>query len=113
LHGGELLTQYAFEAARAPTPRRHDIALAAYDRCLRHAFRGKRLVERIVGTAVAFPSLLDRTARVLAHRRDMADLLVGVTGDFVPPSGPALASSSPLPPPRIPARACEAPRLPW
>ncbi|MCC6770504.1 MAG: FAD-dependent monooxygenase [Gemmatimonadaceae bacterium] len=85
LHGGELLTQYAFEAARAPTTRRHDIALAAYDRCLRHAFRGKRLVERIVGTAVAFPSLLDRTARVLAHRRDMADLLVGVTGDFVPP----------------------------
>ncbi len=84
LRGGELLTGYAFEAARATTGRRHDIALAAYDRALRDAFRGKRLVERLVGTAVAFPSLLNRVANVLSERRDMADLLVGVTGDFVP-----------------------------
>lgn len=86
LRGGELLTGYAFEAARATTTHRHDIALAAYDRALRDAFRGKRLVERAVGTAVAFPALLNRAASVLSHRRDMADLLVGVTGDFVPPS---------------------------
>ena len=85
LRGGELLTSYAFEAARATTTRRQDIALAAYDRCLRDAFRGKRLVERAVGTAVAFPALLNRAASVLARQRDMADLLVGVTGDFVPP----------------------------
>ncbi len=85
LRGGELLTPYAFEAARATTARRHDIALAAYDRCQRDAFRGKRLVERLVGTAVAVPWILDRAARALVARRDMADLLVGVTGDFVPP----------------------------
>lgn len=85
LRGGELLVSYAFDAVRAATTRRHDIALAAYDRSLRDAFRGKRLVERAVGTAVAFPPLLNRVARVLAERRDMADLLVGVTGDFVPP----------------------------
>jgi len=84
LRGGELLTTYAFEAARARTTARHDVALAAYDRCRRDAFRGKWLVERVVGTAVAFPALLNRAARVLSRRRDMADLLVGVTGDFVP-----------------------------
>lgn len=85
LRGAELLIGYAFEAARARDARRHDIALAAWDRCLQEEFRGKRLVERAVGTAVAFPALLNRAARVLARRRDMADLLVGVTGDFVPP----------------------------
>lgn len=84
LRGGELLTTYAFEAARARTTAKHDVALAAYDRCRRDAFRGKWLVERVVGTAVAFPAMLNRAARVLSRRRDMADLLVGVTGDFVP-----------------------------
>jgi len=84
LRSGELLTSYAFEAARAASPRRQDIALAAYDRALRDTFRAKRLVERLIGTAVAFPALFDRAANVLAKRRDMADLLVGVTGDFVP-----------------------------
>ena len=29
---------------------------------------------------------MNRAARALTKRRDMADLLVGVTGDFVPPS---------------------------
>ena len=85
LRGGELLTPYAFEGVRAATARTRDVALAAYDRCLRDAFRGKRLVERAVGTAVAFPTLFNRAAQVLSRRRDMADLLVGVTGDFVPP----------------------------
>lgn len=85
LRGGELLTGYAFEGVRAAGARRRDIALEAYDRALRDAFRGKRAVERLVGTAVAFPALLDRAAAVLSTRRDMADLLVGVTGDFVPP----------------------------
>jgi menaquinone-9 beta-reductase len=42
------------------------------------------MVERIIGTAIAFPLLIDRAAKVLSRRRDMADLLVGVVGDFVP-----------------------------
>lgn len=84
LRGGELLVGYAVDAARAASAQRHRIALEAWDRCLRDAFRGKRLVERAVGTAVAFPALFNRVATVLARRRDMADLLVGVTGDFVP-----------------------------
>ena len=43
------------------------------------------MVERMIGTAVAFPALLERAAAVLSRDRRMADLLVGVTGDFVPP----------------------------
>jgi len=84
IRGAELLTTYAFDAARAVTPRRRDVALAAWDRCQRDAFRGKRWVERAIGSAVASPLLFNHAARVLARRRDMADLLVGVAGDFVP-----------------------------
>jgi flavin-dependent dehydrogenase len=83
LRGAELLTPYAFEAARA-SPQRHDVALAAYDRCRGAAFRGKWAVERMVGSAVGVPWLLNRAAAALSRQRDMADLLVGVTGDFVP-----------------------------
>ncbi len=85
LRGGELLLPYAVEAVRAPDARRADIALAAYERCRRHEFGGKWMVERIVGAAVTYPAVLNRAARTLARRRDMADLFVGVTGDFVPP----------------------------
>jgi flavin-dependent dehydrogenase len=83
LRGAELLTPYAFDAVRAGTAAR-DVALAAYDRCRRTEFAGKWAVERLVGTAVGFPRLFIRAASVLASRRDMADLFVGVTGDFVP-----------------------------
>ena len=38
------------------------------------------------GAVVGSPRLMNRCARVLAARKDMADLLVGVTGDFVPAS---------------------------
>jgi geranylgeranyl reductase family protein len=85
LRGGELLLPYAVEAARATTTRRADIALEAYERCRKHEFTGKWIVERIVGAATAYPAVMNRAARTLARRRDMADLFVGVTGDFVPP----------------------------
>ena len=85
LRGGELLLPYAIEAARAPTARKADVALEAYERCRRHEFTGKWIVERIVGAATAYPAVMNRAARTLARRRDMADLFVGVTGDFVPP----------------------------
>jgi flavin-dependent dehydrogenase len=85
LRGGELLAPYVFDAVRATGDRARDVALEAYDRCRRQEFGGKWMVERGVGMAVAFPALLNRAARTLSGRRDMADLLVGVTGDFVPP----------------------------
>jgi flavin-dependent dehydrogenase len=61
-------------------------ALAAYDRRYRAAFRGKRLVERIIQSAVQHPLLMDHIAAVLARRKPMADAIVAVTGDILPPS---------------------------
>lgn len=84
LRGAELLCSYAFAAVRDRAPRAHAIALAAYDRARRHAFGGKWAVERAIASAVAVPALINHAARALARRKDLADLLVGVTGDFVP-----------------------------
>lgn len=86
LRGGELLAPYAMAALGATSPLGERTALEAYERARRHEFGGKWLVERMIGTAVAFPPLLDRAAAVLSRRPAMADLLVGVTGDFVPAS---------------------------
>ena len=86
LRGGELLAPYAMAALDATSPLGERTALEAYDRARRYEFGGKWLVERMIGTAVAFPPLLDRAAAVLSRRPAMADLLVGVTGDFVPAS---------------------------
>ena len=86
LRGGELLAPYAVAALAATSPLGERTALEAYDRARRHEFGGKWLVERMIGTAVAFPRLLDRAAAVLSRRPAMADLLVGVTGDFIPAS---------------------------
>jgi flavin-dependent dehydrogenase len=84
LRGGELLAPFALEASRARTPADAKAAGAAYDVARRSAFGGKWAVERAVGAAVAVPAVINFAARGLAARRDLADLLVGVTGDFVP-----------------------------
>jgi flavin-dependent dehydrogenase len=89
LRGGELLAPYAAEAARARLAghgRAADRALAEYERARRRAFRGKWWVERCIALSVARPALMNRAARVLSRHGDMADLLVGVAGDFVPPA---------------------------
>lgn len=85
LRGGELLAPFVLEAIAADSPRAADTALAAYDPARREEFGGKWLVEKLVGAAVASPLVLNHVARTLARRKDMADLLVGVAGDFVPP----------------------------
>lgn len=84
MRGAELLSMYAWEAVRAKNPASADVALAAYDRCRRHEFSGKWAVERAIAMAIASPSMINLAAKALARRRDLADLLVGVTGDFVP-----------------------------
>ena len=84
LRGGELLATRAAESVRALSPAKSDSILAEYDAARRREFSGKWRVERLIGTAVAVPALINRAARVLSARRDMADLLVGVVGDFVP-----------------------------
>ena len=84
LRGGELLAPCIIQSLGAADARRANAALAAYDRARRREFGGKWIVEWIIGAVVASPRLMNRAARVLAARKDMADLLVGVTGDFVP-----------------------------
>ncbi len=84
LRGGEILAGHVAEAIASENSQTADSALRAYERARRKEFSGKWKVERMVGAAIAFPALLNRAARVLSHRRDMADLLVGVVGDFVP-----------------------------
>lgn len=86
LRGAELLVPYVIESLRAPTARGAHEALAAYDRCRRHEFGGKWRLEQLVAVAVAIPTLMDAAVARLSVRPDLADLLVGVTGDFVPPS---------------------------
>jgi geranylgeranyl reductase family protein len=86
LRGGELLAPFVVAALAASSPAEADAALTAYDRARRAEFRGKWRVERMIGAAVAWPPLINHAARVLARRKDMADLLVGVAGDFVPPA---------------------------
>ena len=84
LQGG----QFAATAARAALeqPRHERAAFEHYEQRRRTAFRGKWMVERIIGACVASPALVNRATRALAGRKELADLLVGVTGDFVPPS---------------------------
>jgi menaquinone-9 beta-reductase len=92
-----------------------DEPLREYERARRAEFGGKWRVERMVGAAVSFPALIERAAESLSRRKDLADLFVGVTGDFVPPREvlrpsylmallfPSLAATRPEPPSPIPA----------
>ncbi len=84
LRGGELLAEHTAESLRGGTADRIDAAIKAYDKARRAEFSGKWKVEKLVGMAVGFPALINRAASVLSQRRDMADILVGVVGDFVP-----------------------------
>ncbi len=61
-------------------------ALRAYDRHYHEAFRGKRLVERIIQLAVQTPPLMNHIAHVLRGRKSMVDTMIAVTGDFLPAS---------------------------
>ncbi|MDQ2890632.1 MAG: NAD(P)/FAD-dependent oxidoreductase [Gemmatimonadota bacterium] len=85
LRGGELLAPFAAEAATL-SPGKSATALAAYDAARRAEFGGKWLVERLIAGTVAVPALINHAARALSRRKEMADLLVGVAGDFVPAS---------------------------
>ena len=84
LRGGEILAPFAMRALGAPSTRDADRELCAYDRARTSEFRGKWIVERLINAAVGFAPAMNYFARTLESRKDMADLLVGVTGDFVP-----------------------------
>jgi len=84
LRGGELLASALLEALDAPDARHADAALARYDAARRTEFGGKWVVERAIAAVVGAAPLINRAARRLSARKDLADLLIGVTGDFVP-----------------------------
>lgn len=106
LRGGELLAEYAAGAVRATSRAAQVHALREYERARHRVFAGKWRVEQLIGLAVGMPPLLNHAARVLSRDRDLADLLIGVTGDFVPPSAvlrpkTLLRFLSPAPPTRV------------
>jgi menaquinone-9 beta-reductase len=80
--------QLAAEVAEAALRTGHlsAAALSRYDRLQRATFRGKRTVEAIIQASVQVPPFMNRIAAVLGRRKDMADTVVAVTGDFLPPS---------------------------
>ena len=84
LRGGEMLAPFLVAALGAGSLGEENRVLADYDATRRREFGGKWIVEWLIGAVVGSPRLMNRCARVLAGRKDMADLLVGVTGDFVP-----------------------------
>ena len=84
LRGGELLAPFVLRALDATSHRDADDALRGYDAARRAEFRDKWTVERLIGSAIGFAPAINYFARVLEARKEMADLLVGVTGDFVP-----------------------------
>ena len=84
LRGGELLAPFALQALGAGNQREADDALARYHRARRAEFGGKWIVERLIGAAIGWAPAMNYFSRTLESRKDMADLLVGVTGDFVP-----------------------------
>ncbi|MEO5818406.1 MAG: FAD-dependent oxidoreductase [Gemmatimonadaceae bacterium] len=84
LRGGELLAPFALRALGSETVHGGDAALRAYDRARRTEFRGKWMVEKLIGAAVAYAPAMNYFSRTLEARKDMADLLVGVCGDFIP-----------------------------
>jgi flavin-dependent dehydrogenase len=86
LRGGEMLASFVVDALGAESLGGADAALAAYHERRRREFGGKWIVEWLIAAVVGSPRLMNRCARVLAARKDMADLLLGVTGDFVPAS---------------------------
>jgi menaquinone-9 beta-reductase len=84
LHSAQLVADVAL-----PALAEGDLSAASlrrYDRVFHESFRGKRLVEQIIQLAVQTPPLLNHIAGLMRNRKAMADTMVAVTGDFLPPS---------------------------
>ncbi len=85
LHGAQLaaatLLAALADVPRGPLP---EAALAPYGAARRRAFAGKWILERLIGIGVGWPWLASRVVRRLARFEELADLVVGATGNFVP-----------------------------
>jgi flavin-dependent dehydrogenase len=84
LHGGEIVAPFIAEALRRPASQEARV-LSGYGQARKREFGGKWKIERIIGMAIAYPYFMNNAAAALSRRKDMADLIVGVAGDFVPP----------------------------
>jgi menaquinone-9 beta-reductase len=82
LHGAELLAPLVLGVLDGTVPE-HEAA-PGYDKARSAAFAGKWRVEQLVSIAVASPAIMNALTARLSRRKDLADLLVGVCGDFVP-----------------------------
>jgi flavin-dependent dehydrogenase len=60
-----------------------DRALKPYRRARCRQFRGKWVVERVIGHAMRWPALFDHSVARL-DRAGLASTMIGITGDFVP-----------------------------
>jgi flavin-dependent dehydrogenase len=85
LRGGELLAEHALTELSDNGNGRHS-GLKAYEAARRRAFSGKWKVEKLLGYSIESPAVMNHLARVLRANKPMADLMVGVSGDFIPPS---------------------------
>jgi flavin-dependent dehydrogenase len=84
LRGGELVADFALQALESSSPKAAEDAGRAYDTARRAEFGGKWRVEQLVGLGVASPFIMNRATRAMSAQKSLADLLAGVTGDFVP-----------------------------
>lgn len=86
MYGAELLAPVVRAALDAPHERTAWEILSSCDYARQRAFSGKWIFERLVAIAVGSPILLNGAVRAMRRRKWLADHLVGVAGDFVPPS---------------------------
>jgi flavin-dependent dehydrogenase len=84
LRGAWLAAQTANAALCRPGPV-PAADLQPYVRARARAFRGKWMVERLIGHGMTVPRMFDRAVGRIGRRPPMADTMIGVTGDFVPP----------------------------
>jgi len=85
MRGAELAAETVASALAAEgTGPLSAVLLAPYRRARRRAFAGKWVLERLIGVGVGWPALATRVVRRLAGAPELADLLVGATGNFVP-----------------------------
>jgi flavin-dependent dehydrogenase len=85
LRGGELLAHHAL-AELSQNGEGKNAGLRAYEDARRREFSGKWKIERVLGLCMASTPVMNRIARVFAGNKYMADLMVGVAGDFIPAS---------------------------
>ena len=85
LRGAELASEAIVKAWRDSTPL-PATALRSYIHARRRAFRGKWMVERMIGYGMLMPGLFDRAVDRIGKKDPMAHTLIGVTGHMVSPT---------------------------